>query len=48
MSAERTSWIFGHLLAGHRYQVMISAVNQDGEGPISVENVETPAIENCK
>lgn len=45
---ERSSWIFGPLLSGQIYELAISAVNENGEGPASVQTVETPVPENCK
>ena len=45
---ERSSWIFGPLLSGQTYQVEISAVNENGEGPASVRTIETPEPVNCK
>ncbi|WAR07515.1 ROS1-like protein, partial [Mya arenaria] len=39
---QRTSWIFGQLLAGQQYEVRVLGVNEEGEGPESSMKVTTP------
>jgi len=45
---ERTSWLFGQLFAGGRYEVRILAVNVDGDGPVAIAMVTTPTPGNCE
>ena len=42
------SWTFGHLYAGQKYEVFVSAVNEEGEGPAHTKYVTTPSAGSCK
>ena len=42
------SWTFGHLHAGQKYEVFVSAVNEEGEGPAHTKYVTTPSAGSCK
>ena len=48
VTPEKTAWIFGHLSGNSRYEVRVSAVNGEGEGPAAVMTVKTPASSTCK
>ena len=48
VSPDVHAWIFGQLHSGQGYQVFVSAVNKEGEGPADRRNVTTPAAGNRK
>ncbi|XP_060592485.1 proto-oncogene tyrosine-protein kinase ROS-like isoform X2 [Ruditapes philippinarum] len=48
VTPEKTSWIFGHLSTNSRYEVRVSAMNGEGEGPAAVMTVKTPMSSSLK
>ncbi|XP_053397738.1 proto-oncogene tyrosine-protein kinase ROS-like isoform X2 [Mercenaria mercenaria] len=42
VTPEKMAWIFGHLLPKTQYEVRVSAMNGEGEGPEAVMTVTTP------